>query len=366
MSPKKILIVSMIWGHRSIAQGIYDSLKDSGHNLRLEIIKIDPFLSKSYNVLYRFFPWLFKAAFQVSKFESANKIAYKYFESGHFDIIEKTVRKAARDIIINTYPGFNSSLEKLIKKYKFEHINVISDPWTFSKIHVTKGGINLVFDKFALRKIKRLSPHAKSQAVGWFTGQKYYQAMDKAAARKNLWLDTNKFTICISGGSEGTYHVLKIVGSLIRRDQNLQILFMCGENKQLYKLVAKTAKIFAKYRKIKVIPYRYTKKMDVFVKASDLVVGKAGPNTIFECVAAQVPFFAITHISGQEDGNLDLIKKYRIGYVEENPINAVRKIREIIKHPQTLKKLQKPLSTLANYNAASSQRLNEIISSLES
>ena len=68
---------------------------------------------------------------------------------------------------------------------------------------------------------------------------------------------------------------------------------------------------------------------------ADLIIGKAGPNTIFETVAAKKPFIAITHIAGQEDCNLDLIKEYQLGFVEENAIKVVEALARCVEetHP---------------------------------
>jgi len=42
---------------------------------------------------------------------------------------------------------------------------------------------------------------------------------------------------------------------------------------------------------------------------SDLVAGKAGPNILFEAVAAGKPFLTLTHVHGHESGNLEIIKE---------------------------------------------------------
>jgi len=53
------------------------------------------------------------------------------------------------------------------------------------------------------------------------------------------------------------------------------------------------------------------------LSACDIVFGKAGPNFLFDCVACKKPFVAITHIGGQEDGNIELIKKKKLGWIKE-------------------------------------------------
>ena len=78
----------------------------------------------------------------------------------------------------------------------------------------------------------------------------------------------------------------------------------------------------------------FTKELDKYIKISDLVIGKAGPNLLFETVAAKKPFMAVSHIHGQEDGNLEIIRNYKIGFVEENQIKAIKLIKSIINKPK--------------------------------
>ena len=97
---------------------------------------------------------------------------------------------------------------------------------------------------------------------------------------------------------------------------------------------------------------------------SDLVVGKAGPNLIFETVAAKKPFMAVCHIAGQEDGNLSLIKKKKLGLVEENPVRAIRLLKKIINKPQILNRFEKFIKKERQYNKEAGDKLVKIVKNL--
>ena len=82
---------------------------------------------------------------------------------------------------------------------------------------------------------------------------------------------------------------------------------------------------------------------------------------MFETVAARKPFIAVTHISGQEDGNLDLIKQYKLGYVEENAIKVVKLLQGVLKNPARLKKLAPSIAKMADINHEAGPKLLEIV-----
>jgi UDP-N-acetylglucosamine:LPS N-acetylglucosamine transferase len=87
--------------------------------------------------------------------------------------------------------------------------------------------------------------------------------------------------------------------------------------------------------------------MHEYIAASDVVIGKAGPNLIFESVACRKPFIAISHISGNESGNLGMIKDYNLGWVAENPFTAGKLIKDIIADPGLLQLKQAGLEHMA-------------------
>ena len=62
------------------------------------------------------------------------------------------------------------------------------------------------------------------------------------------------------------------------------------------------------------------------MRAADIVIGKAGPNTIFESVATRTPFFATSYLPGHETGNLEIITDYQIGLVAKNPLDILSKL----------------------------------------
>ena len=83
---------------------------------------------------------------------------------------------------------------------------------------------------------------------------------------------------------------------------------------------------------------------------ADLIVGKAGPNLLLESVALKIPFLAVGYSPEQEKGNLELIKKQKIGFVEPNPKKAAQLILSLAQNPSRLDRLQPNIRRLANHH----------------
>lgn len=355
---KKILVLSTRWGHASIANAVKEVLENK-YEVNLQYVEIESFSKNSYHLIYKFFPWFFKFVFLLSEIEIFKKLFNSFVERDYKGKIESTIKKVKPDIVINVYFAFDSSLEKLDKKYHFRLINILADPWTFSKILISETGENLTFDKYSLEKLKSFEPKVKAIPIGWFVEKKYHQAkkINRKLLRKKLELDPDIFTLCVVSGSEGTFHIFKILSTLLDPRNKMQVIILCGNNAEMFKIVKTLKSISQKIRGPKITGVAYTDSMQLYLRAADLVVGKAGPNTIFQSVATMTPFFAISHITGQEDGNLDIIRRCKIGYVEERTAAATKMLQNIIENPKILDKFQKNLKILSKYCRGSEDKL---------
>ena len=364
MSKKVVGIFTTGEGHQSIAEAAKNALQK---DYKIKIFYEDfPFLN-IYVALYQFFPSLSQIPFKaISKNKnidsSVHKITFLKYRKG----IDDFFTKHHPDLLINTYGLFTSSLEKIQDITQVPFINIISDPKTFLSLTISPNAkINLTFNKEADRFCKQYYPKANYQSVGWFVGNRFEEKYDQKQVRKELGLDLNKLTFLIASGSEGTNLIMKILPALVLSPKSVQIIVACGNNKSLFNNIETLNSFLDKSKKHnKLIPLEFTPKMHLYMQAADMVIGKAGPNTLFETVATKTPFFAITHIAGQEDGNLDIIREYNLGYVEENPLKAQKNLKKIIEHPEKLKSFENDISKMKNYNQQAKEKLRKIVANL--
>jgi processive 1,2-diacylglycerol beta-glucosyltransferase len=365
---KKVLIFTFKEGHLSIAHAIKQYLdKDYNCEIYDAITKNEKIgnltLDKLYMPFYQFFPSLFKIPFELSQKDKIISSLRKKFLKDFKPTLEEKINSFQPDLIISTYYSYNPALAEITKEIPF--INIVTDPRTFSLlIPEPKADINFVYDQTAAVRCKQAGCSDENVEIsGWFVRKPFYnhttqnqQLLDKLGFKK----DHLTFLIC--GGSEGANAILKILPTIINSSKKVQTAVICGSNKNLYKALNSTKKITTEvfnnyYDPDNVKIFSHVDNMAEFISIADLVIGKAGPNLLFESVATHTPFFAITHISGQEDGNLDIIKEKDLGEVEENPFKAAKKINKIIKNPNQLDQFKKPLKKERSYN----QQAEEII-----
>lgn len=351
---KTIGIFTSMYGHKSIADAIEEKILQETkgkYNVKLFFRKRNA-LDLTYDYLYKINPTSLGSPFYwtskiTQKDKSARKLAEAYFASNYNQEITDFIKKNKIDLCISTYFECNPILEKF-QKSGIPFINVVTDPKTAHSLVVSeKAQANIVFDDYLVNHIKSKN----TNKAGWFVRKKFENSYDQKAVRKKLKIDNHQ-TFLIVSGSEGSNAILKILPSIINCDKKVNFIVSCGNNKFLYNNIIGIQQSFDRFSssQAKLIPLYHTDKLYSYMQAADLIIGKAGPNTLFESVACEKPFFAITHVHGQEDGNLDIIKDYKIGIVEENSKKANKKIAELIENPDKITTFTKNLKKLKAYN----------------
>src|SRR5258708_16316673 len=329
MSKKTICIFTSIEGHFTLAKAL-EQLLENTYDVHIYFERDNSFTL--YLPIYQLFPGAFKYPFQISQKEKVVNVIHQYAKSKYQKKIAAFCKKYQPDLCINTFWMYNRCLEEVCGASNIPFINVLTDPRTVHPAVIAeKATANVLFDEGQKKFCQKFFPNANYVMCGWLVKEEYELPYDQAEVRKNLGLKKDALTILLTSGSEGTNIITKILPAMMTSDTPLQIIVACGSNKTLLRAI-KTLSTLVKatnsHHTIFAIPF--THQLYFYMQASDLVMGKAGPNTIFESVATQTPFFAITHIAGQEDGNLDILREYHLGYVEENTFKAAKILKKIM------------------------------------
>jgi processive 1,2-diacylglycerol beta-glucosyltransferase len=95
----------------------------------------------------------------------------------------------------------------------------------------------------------------------------------------------------------------QILEALQKIKNPIQVVALCGKNEELKtQIEALAATVPAS---LKLLPIGYTNKMDEYMSAADIVLGKPGGLTTSEALAKQLAFVIFNPIPGQEERNSD-------------------------------------------------------------
>jgi len=366
----KILIISGGLGHRSMAEAVEAGYKKAGFQVKLKkLVPKDKLGTTSgFGLIYSYFPFLMNVSYEIGR---------KFISQKTWDtLVGKKNLKEAKEEIIKFKPDIVLStafyLDPIIKRIRsslkrhFFYFYLTHEPWAdHHLLYPNRPDLTFVYDHKAEKIAQKwITNKEKIATIGWSIRPRFYKNLekDKKDIFKKFSFKKDIFTVLISAGS-GTTMVLKILPALFKVTNPIQVIFISGRDKNTYRMAKATAKIlnksFANWEsRVKMKVLGFTKQIDKYIKAADIVVGKAGPQLLFESVAARKPFFVITHLTGSQDSLLELIKKKKLGYVEERPQRAIKLFLKISKSQEkALKRFKPNIERERQYNIKAEDKL---------
>ncbi|NMC36557.1 hypothetical protein GYA49_05940 [Candidatus Beckwithbacteria bacterium] len=362
MTKKRVLITTVREGHKSIANAI-EALLSQQYQVKQTPDNYFDILFRPYSKSIQFFPYIMYIPFFLAKNEYFNKLSRQAFKKTAYQKTLKDVLSFQPHCIISTYFGFNEALNQICKAKKIPWFNIVTDPRIAHSNLLDKKTLNLVFDQELSDTAQHAYNIAKDKLLvsGWFVHPKFYQHDSSEQMWRFFDFNPKVFTILICGGSEGMSAILKILPAFINSPKPVQVIIVCGKNKILARLIKQflrsTKSLLPQSHNANIKVLGFTTKMPELMSMANLVVGKAGPNLLFEAVASQKPFLAISHMPGQEEPNLKLIKDLKLGFVEENPLKTIPLLHKIITYPRILKRFSQGITKIRNHNQKSAQVL---------
>lgn len=177
---------------------------------------------------------------------------------------------------------------------------------------------------------------------------KFERDKPKRETRIKLGLDPDRTTLLVSAGGFGVGPVESLIRSIQEVQHPVQVVIICGKNAALEH---KLAKMEYKKHYMKVIGF--TKEMDNWMAASDMLVGKAGGLTSTEALARGLILVIVNPIPGQEERNSDHFLEEGVAIRCNNLPALAYKIDALLADKERLSRMKESVKRFARPNAAS-------------
>ena len=129
-----------------------------------------------------------------------------------------------------------------------------------------------------------------------------------AQARATLGLDPVRPIVLVLGGGLGL-GVDAVAGHLLAMRADANIVFIAGHNRPAQAALAQRAASSRGRFHV----FGWTEKMEYFIRAADIVVGKPGGLTVAEVLACGRPLLATSSLGGQEGFNVRFLERHGVG-----------------------------------------------------
>jgi UDP-N-acetylglucosamine:LPS N-acetylglucosamine transferase len=273
--------------------------------------------------------------------------------------LDKLLRQRHYRLIMTTYPFLSyevmRAVERLPRPVPF--MALFADPERVHHAWLTEryaaATIAPTHETYAQALAAGFAPD-RLHLTGWPVRRQFWGAdlPPHTATLRGLCLDPDRFTVFVQGGGEGSADFAQCVTALLMAGTP-QIILAVGTNLRL-------AERFRGIPGVCIIPY--TPNIAPLMAAADVIMGKAGPNTLIESTMLGKPFIATTYIPGQEEGNLAFIQRHGLGWVALDARDQRQLVERLMATPTQIAEMCASVGRYRAWNAKATERIPAVVS----
>lgn len=151
---------------------------------------------------------------------------------------------------------------------------------------------------------------------------------DAKRDRVALGLDATRPTLLLAAGGEGSSRLFRQAVALCGERNPWQAIVVCGRNEAVHNRL-RDQRLGTPTRIL-----GFVDNMPDLMRASDLVINKAGPGAIVEALATGLPLILTTYLPGQETPNLDYVLSRGVGLYVPKPEQLPIVVRRLLDDDQ--------------------------------
>lgn len=257
--------------------------------------------------------------------------------------LKKLILDKMPSVIVSVHPLVNHLTIKAIKESELNipFVIAITDPVTLHRAWITPGADEAIVATPEAKKlaVKYGMPEKKIKVIGMPIDPKFFLG---ARARRG-----KRFTVILMGGGEGAGKMTEIIDEFERTGFDGQLIVIAGRNKKLEADLKKRAANF----NFPVRVFGFTNQVYELMGESDLIITKAGPGTIAEALAMNLPIIITSWLPGQEEGNVKFVARENVGRISQDPRRVVQLVNEL-RQPAKFAELKKNIKRVSRPQAA--------------
>jgi UDP-N-acetylglucosamine:LPS N-acetylglucosamine transferase len=250
--------------------------------------------------------------------------------------LEPAIRKFEPDVIISTQmiPAAMASYLKQRGKAQASMIGVLTD-FGVHDFWKQKGTDRYCVAHQSVLDNDASTTPSRAVVTGVPLMPDFAFPISQAEARRELKLPDDVPVVLVLGGGLGL-SVDAAAMSLMQRQTNTHLIVMPGKNNKaratLDQLAAQNP------HRLKV--YDWTDRMDIYLRAADIVVGKPGGISVAEALACGRPLLATRSLGGQEGFNVDFLTRHGVGGLVSDG-ELLDRVDSLLREPEVLHNMQR-------------------------
>lgn len=333
LQPKHILILSSSFGqgHMATARALMSAAQaHPDFNLTVDIIdfsdEISHIFSESSKRIYelnsKHMPLVHKMIYTSTDVNHApiriaNLLTYPT-RKAH---LKKLLVASNPDLVISNYPIWQRLSLQVLKASlpDVEFATLITDSITVHSSWVKPDSdFYIVANEPTASSLQKLGVDSrKIHAIGYPVHEAFSEPAHRSRICQELDLPPENKIILFSASALRSSYVRNVCRRIHSLGTGYSLIVVAGRDQDLHDAIASDQELWS-HPATRLLGWRTD--MPELIKASDIVITKAGGSTVMECVAARKPMIINKIIPGQEEGNAEFVERFNLGLVASKPV----------------------------------------------
>jgi 1,2-diacylglycerol 3-beta-galactosyltransferase len=269
------------------------------------------------------------------------------------------------DVIVSVHPLLNHAALRARDDAHMQHVPVVTVITDLGKVHESwlvpeADAVVVPAREVYQRALSRGVRPARLRLLGHPIHPKFDDVTgSKADLRAQLKLSPATPAVMLMAGGEGGGKLFSTALALARARLPIELVVVCGRNENLEQKLGELSATLPTPMQV----LGFTDKIPEYFRAVDLLVTKAGPGTLAEANAAQLPIIVYDYVPGQERGNVDFVRNNGLGLIAlQGASKVVAAVRTLISAPERLAAIRENQESVAPRH--SSRRIAALITSI--
>jgi 1,2-diacylglycerol 3-beta-galactosyltransferase len=361
-------------GHRSASNAITAALDEIEEPYRFEH-RIDDVaahcsfpltqLGWGYSTALRYAPPVYGALYYATNGRRRYKALVRFCEPLYRERLRDLFLNYQPDVIVSVHPLLNHAALRARADAKMQHIPIITVITDLGKVHESwltpeADAVVVPAREVYERAISRGVLPSRLRMLGQPIHPKFDDVVgSKEDLRKQLGLPKDGFVTLLMAGGEGGGKLMPTTMALAKAKLPMHLVVVCGRNETLKAKLEDLAPSLPTPMTI----LGFTDKVPELMRAADLLVTKAGPGTLAEANAAQLPVVVYDYVPGQERGNVEFVRHNGIGLVAiHSTAEVVRAVERLVKNESLVEQMRRNQELVAPKR--SSRRIAALIAQM--
>ncbi len=268
--------------------------------------------------------------------------------------LTRLIRGVQPDVIVSVHPMLNHVTLRVLQdlEVRIPFITVVTDLVSLHYSWFAPGADAYIVPTEHAKQIyleRGLDPQ-RVHMLGMPIDPKFTLPTEsKEELQRKLGLTPGQPVVLLVGGGEGSGGLRSSAQAISQARLPVQLLIVTGRNKRLYMHLQRIRSSLRVPAKI----FGFVQNMPEMMRASDVIITKAGPGTICEALACGLPVILSAFVPGQEEGNVTFVKENDVGALAYDSLELVNMLRRLIKPgSQVLQKQLDNAKRIARPNAS--------------